>query len=175
MLELVPLLEALAAVGLAASAPGSGRPVARWEAGEAIPHLEVRPVEAGPSEKLAVAPVGRQSTVPPPCLGDVCQAKVDVPGFGPSYGKAHKTELVVALLDRARIEPFASVAWFFVVTGLRLDWTPANMDASLGATRGGWGNVFVRVRLRIDPWNLPTVPARAKLQGRLAPVSAPGA
>jgi hypothetical protein len=110
---------------------------------------------------LPIAPAERKDDAPPACVADWCPARVEIPGQGPSAGKPHKSELLVALLDGAGIEPVASVAWFFVVTGLRVDWTPANVDPT-NATARGWGNVFVRLRLRIDAWNRLAVPVRPR-------------
>ncbi len=176
MVAFLPLLGAVAILGLAPGVAEDQPALTRWRAGEAVAHLDLRLRLVSGGGKLAVGPgPSTEPWVPPPCVADVCQARVDVPGFGPSFDKPHKTELVVALLDRAGIEPFASVAWFFVATGVRVDWTPASMDPSLGATRGGWGNLFLRMRLRIDSWNLPTVPDRTKLRSPFVPVSAPRA
>lgn len=164
MIPLFPLLGVVGALGLAA---GEVVPEPRAAHGACIddaPCLEV-PLRLDPGGGAVALPRGprRERAVPPPCVADVCQARVDVPGFGPAFGKAHKSELFVALLDRARLEPFASIAWTFVVTGLRVDWTPANLDAGLGATRGGWGNVFVRLRLRIDALNRVVIPERSRV------------
>ncbi len=177
MVALLPLLAALAAGGLAAGESGPGAAAADGRCGDAGHCLEV-PLKLGGGDELVLPRGPRpERAAPPPCVADVCQARVDVPGFGPAFGKAHKSELFVALLDRAHIEPIATIAWMFVVTGLRVDWTPANMDTSLGATRGGWGNVFVRLRLRIDALNRVVIPERSRLPAvRLGtPVSAPSA
>ncbi|HEX9308435.1 MAG TPA: hypothetical protein VF894_13140 [Anaeromyxobacter sp.] len=159
---MLPLAAALALVAGAAVPNDTQVLEARWRAGEAVPRLEL-PLQLDPGPRgVSVVPSEHQETTAPPCVADYCQARVDVPGFQPSFGKAHKSELFVALLDRAHIEPLASIAWFFVETGLRVDWTPANLDTSFGATAGGWGNVFVRLRLRIDAWNRPAVPVRPR-------------
>lgn len=112
--------------------------------------------------RLAVAAERTRDATPPPCVADFCQPRVDVPGLGGVRRRASRSELFVSLLDRARVEPFASIAWFFVVTGLRVDWTPAAMDESYGASAGGWGNLFVRLRLRVDAWNVPVLPVRPR-------------
>ncbi len=41
------------------------------------------------------------------------------------------------------------------------------MDSGFGATAGGWGNAFVRLRFRIDAWNRPAVPMRPRDRMRL--------
>jgi hypothetical protein len=161
MLGLVATLAALA--GVLPMWRDEGVAAARWRAGEALPRLDVRlQLDPGRRGVAVAASERRTSTTAPPCVADFCQARVDVPGFGASFGRASRTELVVALLDRAGVEPLASIAWFFVVSGLRVDWSPANLDTSFGATAGGWGNVFVRLRLRLDASNRPAVPMRPR-------------
>ncbi len=131
------MLHALAVAVVSLSAASAADAGARVRAGEAVPrlgielHLDGRGIPA----PLAVEPSAAKDRTPPPCVADWCQARVDVPGFGAGGGKAHKTELVVALLDRAHIEPLASIAWFFVVTGLRVDWTPASHGLRLRGDR----------------------------------------
>ncbi|HEX9399293.1 MAG TPA: hypothetical protein VF912_04205 [Anaeromyxobacter sp.] len=167
MLPLPATLALVAGVTAAVPMDRQGRE-SRWRAGEAVLRLDVplqlEPVAVG----VSVAPSEGRDTTAPPCVADYCQSRVDVPGFQASFGKAHKSELFVALLDRAHIEPLASIAWFFVVSGLRVDWSPANLDPSFGAGAGGWGNVFVRLRLRIDAWNRPAVPIRPRDRMRQA-------
>jgi hypothetical protein len=111
---------------------------------------------------LELAPLGTVSGGrPPACSGDVCQPVVSVPGFEPRYGPAHRSEAFVALLTRARIEPLATVAWALVATGLRVDYTPVAFDGP-NAGGHGWGSVFLRLRLRLSPYNAPVVPARPR-------------
>ncbi len=97
----------------------------------------------------------------PVCSGDVCQPAVSVPGFEPSYGRAHRSEAFVALLTRAHVEPLATMAWALVATGLRLDYSPVAFDGANGGGHG-WGSVFVRLRLRIDAQGKVTVPPRPR-------------
>jgi hypothetical protein len=96
---------------------------------------------------------------PPPCLGDVCQPRVSVPGYEPRYGRAHRSELFVMALERAHLEPFATIGWALVATGLRFDYTPVVFD---GPNSGGhgWGSVFLRLRVRMDADNVPVFPRR---------------
>ncbi len=97
----------------------------------------------------------------PVCSGDVCQPAVSVPGFEPSYGRAHRSEAFVALLTRAHVEPLATMAWALVATGLRFDYSPVAFDGANSGGRG-WGSVFVRLRLRIDAQGKVTVPPRPR-------------
>jgi hypothetical protein len=115
---------------------------------------------AGAEGPLAVPaePRGREA---PPCLGDVCQPRVAVPGFEPRYGRARRSELLVLALTRARVEPLASIAWALTATGLRLDWTPAALDGP-SAGGHGWGSVFLRLRLRLDAENQPVFVQRPR-------------
>jgi hypothetical protein len=113
-------------------------------------------------EPFAPVADGRgDAAVPPPCLGDVCQPRVAVPGFEPSYSRPHRSELFVLALTRARVEPIATIAWALASTGLRLDWTPVAMD---GPNSGGhgWGSVFLRLRLRLGADNLPVFGPRPR-------------
>jgi hypothetical protein len=151
----------LTALALAARGPPQ-EPGLAWRSGEMVPHLEVA-LRLDPPERGLTLPAARSAPEgPPPCVADVCQARVEVPGFAPSFGRPHRSELFLALLDRAGIEPFATIAWAFVATGLRLDWSPPVFDASVPTASHGaaWGSVFVRLRLRIDPMNHPVFPHR---------------
>jgi hypothetical protein len=89
---------------------------------------------------------------------------VEVPGLSIKVARPSRTELVATLLDRTGLEPFATIAWAFVASGLRVDWSPPAFDAGdpAAAVGGGWGRVFVRVRLRLDAMNRPAVPRRHK-------------
>lgn len=172
LLSLAPRASAASATApagapAAPAAPAAARPA---EDGPLAPRLapSLHLGLAARDARLAVDPAPVADGAPPPCVADFCQPRVDVPGIEGFRRRASRTELVVALLDRAQIEPIASIAWFFVVTGLRVDWTPAAMDESFGATAGGWGNVFVRLRMRLDPWNLPTLPVRPRDRMRRA-------
>lgn len=100
-----------------------------------------------------------ERATPPACLGDVCQPRVSVPGYEPRYGRAHRSELFVLALDRAHVEPFATIGWALVATGLRFDYTPVAFD---GPNSGGhgWGSVFLRLRVRVDADNVPVFPKR---------------
>lgn len=90
--------------------------------------------------------------VPPPCLGDVCQPRVSVPGYEPRYLRPSRTEFTALALERAHLEPFATIGWVLVETGIRLDYTPVVFD---GPNSGGhgWGAALLRLRLRLDAHN----------------------
>ena len=98
----------------------------------------------------------------PPCVADVCQPRVAVPGCGRTRLRIRgkRTELAMKLLDRARLEPVASVVRFLAASGLRLDYTPAQFENAVDTGRGGWGHVQLLLRWRIDAWNEPVWPAR---------------
>lgn len=115
---------------------------------------------SGTAGPLAVASEPRAAGAAP-CLGEICQPRVAVPGFEPRYGRAHRSELFVLALTRARMEPLASVAWALTATGLRFDWTPAALEGP-GAGAHGWGSLFLRVRLRLDADNLPVFVPRPR-------------
>lgn len=117
------------------------------------------------AERWTPPPAGRSgSTSPPACSGDVCQPIVAVPGFEPKLSiRGKRTELVVKLLGRARVEPLATVMWALAATGLRVDFTPASFDSgSLSSGRGGWGHLQVLLRWRLDAANGPVWPERPR-------------
>lgn len=99
----------------------------------------------------------------PACSGEVCQPRVAVPGFEPKLStRGKRTELVVSLLGRARVEPLATVMWALAATGLRVDFTPGSFDRGLSSGRGGWGHLQVLLRLRLDADNEPVRPVRPR-------------
>jgi hypothetical protein len=155
-------------VGVAALATAAPGPdvVARFRSGEAVPHLEVRLTleGAGPSFALADGPGGARAHAPPPCIPELCPPRVEIPGLQIRTARPSRTELFATLLDRAGIEPFATIAWAFVATGVRVDWSPPTYDAGdpAAARGGGWGSLFVRLKLRMDAMNRPTIPPRHK-------------
>jgi hypothetical protein len=134
-------------------------------ASQAPPDLSIRPWhELGPAwtspgTASGAAPASSGPVTPPPCAGDVCQPRVSVPGLEPRFSRPSRTELAVVYLERARLEPFATLGWLLLTTGLRFDYAPPEFDgASQTPTR--WGSVFLRVKFRVDADNLPVVPRR---------------
>jgi len=94
--------------------------------------------------------VGTADGEAPACVGDVCQPRVAVPGYEPKLStRGKRTELAAHLLDRARLEPLASISHFLVATGLRFEFTPAALDRSTPRA-GGWGRAQLSLRWRID-------------------------
>lgn len=86
----------------------------------------------------------------PACVGDVCQPRVAVPGYEPKLSsRGKRTELAAHLLDRAHLEPLASISHFLVATGLRFEFTPAALDRSTPRA-GGWGRAQLSLRWRVD-------------------------
>ncbi|HET7826455.1 MAG TPA: hypothetical protein VFK90_14060 [Anaeromyxobacter sp.] len=154
----------LAAVGLVAAAVGAPgpQPPARYAPVRA--DLAVHARSAAARDALGGVDGPRAGTLgAPPCLGDVCQPRVSVLGYDPSYQRPSRTDLALSYLDRVRLEPFASIAWALLATGLRFEYNPPVFDA---ASQGpaGWGSVFVRVRFRVDAENHPVVPKRPRDQ-----------
>jgi hypothetical protein len=95
--------------------------------------------------------VGTADGEAPACVGDVCQPRVAVPGYEPKISsRGKRTELAAHLLDRARLEPLASISHFLVATGLRFEFTPAALDRSTPRVAGGWGRAQLSLRWRID-------------------------
>ena len=114
-----------------------------------------RPVDGSP-RRLTIAGL-------PVCSGDVCQSAVSVPGFDPSYGslRSARSDAFALLLARARVEPIAAVGRALVATGVRVDYSPPFFGAE-GSGAHGWGNVGIRLRLRLDAANAVVVPAVAR-------------
>jgi hypothetical protein len=123
--------------------------------------LHLRDPGPAPATAFPLDDPPRRSGGAPVCSGDVCQPTISVPGFEPSYGRAHRSEAFVALLTRAHIEPIATMAWALVATGLRFDYSPVAFDGPNSGGRG-WGSVFLRLRLRIDAQGGVVIPPRPR-------------
>jgi hypothetical protein len=100
---------------------------------------------------------------PPACVNGICQPRVSIPGREITFsGRGKTTELALALLDRAHLEPFATMVWGLAYTGIRFSYTPAHVERSLSTGHGGWGRAQVVVRWRLDAWNAPVWPVRGR-------------
>ena len=106
----------------------------------------------------------REEAGAPACSGDVCQPIVTVPGFEPRYSpRGRRTELTLKLLEKARLEPLATAAFWFAASGLRLDYTPPQLSpGSYPPGYAGWGRASVEVRWRIDASGVPVFPRRKR-------------
>jgi hypothetical protein len=157
VLATIPILAATAVLA-AGAAPGDGqadRMLAMLRSGDARLRLELR--FGDDPDRSAFAGALRGATEPtarPVCVADVCPARVEVPGLAQPVRKVHKTELFASMLDRAGIEPFATVAAVIARTGLRVGWSPP--DPTNGDP-AGWGSFMVRLRLRIDALGRPAL------------------
>lgn len=157
---MVSVAAALATTALALAPPAA--PAAELSRGALRRTAELRLQLVPDSLESAGFPTrsrGPRDGTPPPCLGDVCQPIVSVPGFEPRYGRAHRSELFVLALQRAQVEPLATVAWALVATGLRFDWSPPVFDGA-NVNAHGWGSVMLRLRVRIDATNHLVFPKR---------------
>jgi hypothetical protein len=162
---LSPVVAAALVAATAGASPGAPPPGRRGPV-RADLAVRARPIAADAALGAADGPRAGAPGAPP-CLGEVCQPRVSVPGFDPTYERPSRTELALSYLDRVRLEPFATIAWALLVTGLRVDWNPPILDGASQAP-SGWGSVFVRVRLRVDADNMPVVPKRPRDQGAAA-------
>jgi hypothetical protein len=89
------------------------------------------------------------------CVADVCQPRVDVPGYAPQFAD-RRQELFIALLQRTPLKPVASVANVIASTNLFVDYRPPHFDGSSASGHGGWGKLLLEFRLRLDASNLPS-------------------
>ena len=162
----MPFATAAAAALVTALAAGPASAPAA-PAGEALgraPDLGIHPWRELPAPS-GPAPSSPAGAAAPPCLGEVCQPRVSVPGFDTGYSRASRTELAVAYLERARLEPFATIGWALLATGLRLDYSPPSFEGASRAPQH-WGTFFVRVKFRVDADNVPVVPPRHPADAR---------
>src|SRR5512145_1677767 len=120
------------------------------------PELRAAALVAAAGQGASPAPVATPARAdagdepPPPCSGEVCQPQVAVPGYEPRFSsRGARTRLTLEALDALSLEPVATVAWWLAATGVRLDYTPAALDAA--ATGGvGASHFQVLVRWRMD-------------------------
>ncbi len=159
MLSSLLALTAAVAIG----APSAG-PIAELSRGSLrAPDLALHLVERGPRPEatLSLDGAAQRRAGGPICSGDVCQPIVSVPGFDPGYaGRDRRSEMFVALLTRAHVEPVATMAWALLATGLRFDYSPPIFDGN--ARAHGWGSFMLRLRLRIDAQGGVVVPPRPR-------------
>lgn len=154
------MLAALMLLALDAAGHGGPIPSLRQEMLLAAARQAQRPT--GPASSIPAPREGAPAEAPPPCLGDVCQPQVSVPGYAPAYSmRGSRTRLTLEALDRLRIEPVSTVAWWLVTTGVRFDYTPAAVDSALS---GGTGVARGQITLawRIDAWGSPTFAERER-------------
>ena len=94
------------------------------------------------------------------CVADVCQPRVAIPGREQKFSMSgRRTELALTYLDRLHLEPFATVAWWLVASGVRLDYS---LDQSSDPTHGKAARPRFQALLRwhLDALNRPVIPAR---------------
>ena len=154
---------------VSAAEPGAGTDPGPWGAsGRLAPRLRLvlEPSPAQPGVAAVAGNAGGRS--PAVCPTDWCQPVVDVPGLSASRPSPSRPALVAALLDAAKLEPLADLAWLVARTGVSVEWKPPHVGAGIGTGAGGHGDVLVWLKLRLDAFGRPSFPARA-------PVSAPRA
>ena len=126
--------------------------------------LDRRVVASSATLSPAALPIGRRAAPadvggPPAGVGDVCQPRVSVPGYEPRLSvRGKRTEFAAHLLDRANLEPLASISHFLVTTGLRLEFTLAALhrNPTMPSSGAGWGQVQLTLRWRIDALGKPS-------------------
>jgi hypothetical protein len=152
-----------AVAGLLALAAVSGLPAARASGAD----LRLAEPEDGGARAVLVLARGSargEEVGAPACSGEVCQPIVTVPGFEPRYSsRGKRTELTLKLLEKARLEPFATAAFWFAASGLRLDYTPPQLSpGSYPPGYSGWGRASIWLRWRIDAAGTPVFPRRGR-------------
>jgi hypothetical protein len=150
----------LAAAGLVAASAATSPGPPRSTAPRADLAVHLAPGGRAPSLGAGVDSGGAGAPGAPPCLGDLCQPRVSVPGLELAYQRPSRTDLALSYLDRVRLEPLATIAWALLVTGLRVDYCPPSFDGAPQAA--GWGTVFVRLKFRVDADNKPVLPRRPR-------------
>ncbi len=129
--------------------PDLGLPASSWTADRAAPSPARLEAASDPRPDAGAA-------VPPPCAGDVCQPRVSVPGYEPHFSaRGLRTRLTVSALTALRLEPVATVARWLEVTGVRLDYTPAALDAAANPGSAGVAHFQVLLRWRLDARGAP--------------------
>lgn len=124
--------------------------------------LSLLAAEGAVPAPVAVPAQRGSSNVPPPCLADLCQQQVSVPGYEPRYSlRGARTRLTLQALDALHVEPVATVAWWIAASGVRLDYTPKALDSAL---HGGVGvsRFVVFVNWRMDAFGSPVRPLRGR-------------
>jgi hypothetical protein len=124
-----------------------------------------------PAAELALASAARDAGPTMPvtfgCPPEVCIEPLHplLLGADRPPPRIKRSELVLRLLERTRVEPISSVASALSAMPLRIDWRPAiaeeGFDAK-SADRRGFGRLFVSLQFRLDANNLPVVPERAR-------------
>ncbi|HEU4383262.1 MAG TPA: hypothetical protein VFR85_07115 [Anaeromyxobacteraceae bacterium] len=146
-------MQGLAALLVLALDVGSASAPAAW--------LRQSAVRAAAGVAVQPAPLAAPAGVdkgdgPPPCAGDVCEPQVAVPGYEPQFSiRGARTQLALQALDAVQLEPVATAAWWLAATGVRLDYTPAAMDAAANGGGEGVAHFQVLFRWRIDAFGRP--------------------
>jgi hypothetical protein len=90
----------------------------------------------------------------PPCLADICQPRVAVPGYEPHYDPRNRGNgLIVFASQQKQLGAVASMAGLADTLGLRAQYL---QGGALGSGPGGKGMVTVGLRWRLDAWQSPT-------------------
>jgi hypothetical protein len=92
------------------------------------------------------------------CPPDWCQPRVDVPGMEAARPSPSRPELAAALLDAANLSPLADLAWLLARTGVSVQWKPPHIGGGIGTGAGGYGDVLLWLKLRLDAFGRPSLP-----------------
>jgi hypothetical protein len=148
MVPAVLVLPMILASAVPPTAAASVAGAAFVRAGPAVSDRGFGALRADPSRVFQV-PLGRASaaamgsacTVP-----DACMARVEIPGQQSAAFRTPRSELVLALLSHSPFEPVASLASRLAALNFRVTYLPPRR----GVDPGGWGQVLVSLRWRLD-------------------------
>jgi hypothetical protein len=158
-----------AAAPLAMAAPG---PFARAAAISTVATLRQTGRDgAVPAAELALSSAARGAGPTMPmafaCPPELCIEPLHplVLGADRPAPRIKRSELLLRLLARTRVEPIASVASALSAIPLRVDWRPSIAEEGIDAKPGdrrGFGRLFVSLQFRLDANNVPVVRERAR-------------
>ena len=93
----------------------------------------------------------------PWCHRGQCLPRIAIPGRDPvPDAKAQRTDLALAAVDRLQIGAVSSIARLATTTGMRVDFVPRKLDASVAGRGRGFGRIGFGLRWRLDAWHGPS-------------------
>ncbi len=90
----------------------------------------------------------------PPCVGEVCQPRVAIPGHEPVFELRGGNGFFLLAAERFQLGPIVPVARALTASGLRVEYR-APRTGLPGSPSGGRGALTVGFRWRLGAWNEP--------------------